>query len=198
MSAEYGHEPREASSTRSSARWPQATLAYGSRAAGRPCRGAARRRPSRCRGRTRRRAPRRAGSRPRPRGVERLARRRAPCGTAASWSSPRRRRRRPGSGRSAGCPRRPAGRRSRCRPTARGGGGRRRGSARSSGRSRTIMSPSTTCCWTISYSSAVSLPGLRRMWSGIPILPTSWSRPATRNGLDESGSAPIRSARKTL
>ena len=49
-----------------------------------------------------------------------------------------------------------------------------------SGTSRTIMSPSATCCLTTSYSSSVSLPGLRRTWSGMPILPTSWSSPASR------------------
>ena len=70
----------------------------------------------------------------RPGGVlesaERLRDTRAPCGTAASSSSPRTRRRRPGSGRSAGCSRRPGRGDSRRRPSARGGGGRRPGSAR--------------------------------------------------------------------
>ena len=40
-----------------------------------------------------------------------------------------------------------------------------------------MRSPRATCCLTTSYSSAVSGPGLRRTSSGMPILPTSWSRP---------------------
>ena len=119
-------------------------------------------------------------SRPRPRAGAAPPGRRAPCGTAASSSSPRTRRRPRGSGRSAGCPRRRAGRGSRRRPSARGGGGSRPGSASMSGRSRTIMSPSATCCLTTAYSASVSLPGLRRIASGMPILPTSWSSPAIR------------------
>ena len=41
------------------------------------------------------------------------------------------------------------------------------------------MSPRATCCWTIAYSASVRWPGLRRIASGMPILPMSWSRPAT-------------------
>ena len=129
-------------------------------------------------------------SRPRPRAGAAPPGRRAPCGTAASSSSPRTRRRPRGSGRSAGCPRRRAGRGSRRRPSARGGGGCRPGSASTSGRSRTIRSPSATCCLTTAYSSSVSLPGLRRIASGMPILPTSWSSPAIRIVATSSASRP--------
>ena len=104
-----------------------------STAAGTGCRrrlGGARRRRSRC--------PRRTPSTsvssswlPAASSSRRSASRsRAPCGTAGSWSSPRTRRRPRGSGRSAGCPRRPAGRDSRRRPSARGGGGCRPGPGR--------------------------------------------------------------------
>ena len=41
------------------------------------------------------------------------------------------------------------------------------------------MSPRATCCLTMSYSAAVSRPGLRRIGSGMPILPMSWSSPAS-------------------
>ena len=47
------------------------------------------------------------------------------------------------------------------------------------------MSPRATCCLTISYSASVSLPGLRRIGSGMPILPTSWSRPGEVDRADE-------------
>ena len=106
--------------------------------------------------------------------------RRAPCGTGASSSSPRTRRRPRGSGRSAGSPRPRGGRGSRRRPSARGGGGCRPGSTSMSGRSRTIMSPSATCCWTIASRSRSACPACAGSWSGMPILPTSWSRPAIR------------------
>ena len=114
----------------------------------------------------------------------------APCDTGASSSSPRTRRPRPGSGRRAGCPRRPGRRGSRCRPSARGDGGRRPGRRSMSGRSRTIMSPSATCCLTIVVLVGGERPGLRRIVSGMPILPTSWSSPAMCSGAAHLGVEP--------
>ena len=136
-------------------------------------RAVARHRPARCRRRTAvtsclvELAP---GGVPEP--VERLLGRRAPCGTAGSSSSPRTHRQRRGSGRSAGCPRRPAGRGSPGRPSARGGGGSRPGpiDVRHVADDRVAQ---RHVLLDDAYSSRSALPGLRRRRSGMPILPTS-------------------------
>ena len=119
-----------------------------------------------------------AARRPRPRPT-------SPCGRRGPRSS-RGTRRRPRSRRRRGARRcRPARRGSRGRPSARATSAPGRRPPPSPGCRAMMSAPITVCCFMTVNSSSVSGPGLLRIGSGMPILPTSCS------------SAPIRTARSS-
>ena len=84
--------------------------------------------------------------------------------------------------------RRPGRAGSRARRTAPGGRARSRPATPRNGMAFRISKPMAGWRRISTHSSSVSLPGLRRMLSGMPILPMSWSRaPRPRSGSSRSG-----------
>ena len=113
---------------------------------------------------------------------------------AVGRSSPRRRRRRRRCARRAGSRCRSARPDSRCRPSARGVERTSRATGRSAAAALRIRSPRIVCWRMNSHSSLSSGPGLSRIASGMPTLPTSCSSAARATSSISSPLIPKRRA----